>query len=522
MAAIFKNEAPYLLEWIAHHRLMGVSRFFLADNISTDGTSELLAGLEQLGLVEVLRYPTTPGVKPQLPAYRSLCESLVHDVDWLAFIDADEFLWPTGDFADLPQYLAHAGRDPSLGGIGLNWAVFGSDGALRFDPQEVTCRFQYRGQPGFSENHHIKSLVRTSALQDFLNPHRMSLRPGYVYAHSDLSPLVEQRDGVTARVVWDQFRVNHYVVKSWSEYMEKKRPRGNADGPDEGYSVAFFHYHDRCEVAEPMPAEHTGRLLAEITAIQQQLLAAGLSADLWRKPAAPASSALPPGLLQGSVESLTVSETGLICRGWGISRQRAPLRALRLAFNGQAPVQPALRPLPRPDVRQMFPALQDDPGFEVVVPWTDLPETLQTLDVVGVDALGLEESVTLGDYARLDEVAETVRQRCQVTGHIDRMAWTPDGLLIEGWGLSWQRDALTAVVLLAGGEMVHPDAWTALPRPDVAKVFAGADTRCGFRATFGLSQDRLRATRTDLIGVTPQGRRGAMVENLALSESHTP
>lgn len=519
---IVKNEAPYLLEWIAHHRLMGVTRFFVADNVSTDGTSELLAGLQRLGLVDVLKYPTTPGIKPQLPAYRAMCETMVRDVDWLAFIDADEFLWPTGNFPTLPQYLAHAGRDPALGAIGLNWAVFGSDGALRFDPLEVTRRFQRRGEPGFSENHHIKSLARVSAIHDFLNPHRVSLRPGFTYARSDLKPLVERRDGVTEQVIWDLFRVNHYVVKSWSEYMEKKRPRGNADGPDEGYTVAFFHYHDRGEVPDPMPAEHTRRLLAEIGAIEAQLLALGLSPDTWRKP--PASTALPlaPGLLQGSIESLEMSAAGLTCRGWGVSRQRTPLQAVRLVLNGGPAVLPAWRPLPRPDVQALFPSLLGDAGFEVQLPWDELPDDLTSLEAVGVDAAGLEEPLPLGLHARLDSVADTVRQRCQVHGHVDGLSWSPEGLVVEGWGLSWHRDALSGVVLVDGDTERLPVAYARLSRPDVASAFAGADSGCGFRATFDVQRSRPAAGPLRLVGLTPEGRPGTLVDNLATRETNTP
>jgi hypothetical protein len=35
--AIFKDEAPYLLEWIAFHKMIGVALFVLYDNGSTDG-----------------------------------------------------------------------------------------------------------------------------------------------------------------------------------------------------------------------------------------------------------------------------------------------------------------------------------------------------------------------------------------------------------------------------------------------------------------------------------------------------
>ncbi|MGL6467455.1 glycosyltransferase family 2 protein [Aeromonas hydrophila] len=69
IAAIVKNELDALLEWIAYHRVLGVSGFIIADNGSNDGTRELLGGLAKLGVVTVLDFPTVGTQKPQLPAY---------------------------------------------------------------------------------------------------------------------------------------------------------------------------------------------------------------------------------------------------------------------------------------------------------------------------------------------------------------------------------------------------------------------------------------------------------------------
>jgi hypothetical protein len=42
ICAIFKDEAPYLPERIEFHRLVGVERFFLYDNLRVDGGREVL------------------------------------------------------------------------------------------------------------------------------------------------------------------------------------------------------------------------------------------------------------------------------------------------------------------------------------------------------------------------------------------------------------------------------------------------------------------------------------------------
>ena len=40
ICAIFKDEAPYLLEWLAFHRMIGVDLFVLYDNGSNDGGAD--------------------------------------------------------------------------------------------------------------------------------------------------------------------------------------------------------------------------------------------------------------------------------------------------------------------------------------------------------------------------------------------------------------------------------------------------------------------------------------------------
>ena len=45
VAALFKNEGPYVHDWVAHQRALEVERFFLADNSSTDETTATLAAL---------------------------------------------------------------------------------------------------------------------------------------------------------------------------------------------------------------------------------------------------------------------------------------------------------------------------------------------------------------------------------------------------------------------------------------------------------------------------------------------
>ena len=42
ITAVLQNEAPYIKEWIEYHRLVGVERFYIYDNESTDNVKEIL------------------------------------------------------------------------------------------------------------------------------------------------------------------------------------------------------------------------------------------------------------------------------------------------------------------------------------------------------------------------------------------------------------------------------------------------------------------------------------------------
>ena len=60
ICAIYRWEGPYLREWVAFHRLMGVERFFLYDNDSDDEHREALGPYLEDGTVELLHWPEYP------------------------------------------------------------------------------------------------------------------------------------------------------------------------------------------------------------------------------------------------------------------------------------------------------------------------------------------------------------------------------------------------------------------------------------------------------------------------------
>ncbi len=90
-----KNEGPYILEWIAYHRAIGVTDFLIFSNDCTDGTDVLLDRLDELGIVQHL---PNPALSVSSPHFQPIALSYVphfkvfRDADYVISMDVDEFI----------------------------------------------------------------------------------------------------------------------------------------------------------------------------------------------------------------------------------------------------------------------------------------------------------------------------------------------------------------------------------------------------------------------------------------------
>lgn len=282
IGSIVKNEAPYLLEWVAYHRVLGIDRFFVADNASDDGTTQLLAALHAIGVVDYFSFPGTPGHPPQLPAYSQIMTRLGAMADWIAFIDADEFIYPTDDARSVEPFFSALG--PSVGAVVLNWAIFGS--SFRKEPSEglVIERFTRRARTELSTNLHYKTVVRSEAFRGVgSNPHLFRVKEGAWTIQADGFGVVdhpEKGPGLSDRLVWAPLRLNHYVVKSRAEFDRKKVPRGRATMSNAYRDDRFFRGHDRNEVVEPMAGWLVDATREGVSALKDRLRSAGVPEDI--------------------------------------------------------------------------------------------------------------------------------------------------------------------------------------------------------------------------------------------------
>ena len=243
IGASVRDEAPYMLEWLAYHRVLGVDRFVIYDNESSDGTSELLATLARQGLLSHCPYPDSlAGAAPIQPAaYQDLVAKFGESTDWLIFLDPDEFIVPRKDDS-VPALLQRFADAPALS---VYWRLFGSSGLLNQGDALVMERFLRCSEQAATVNLLVKTFFRPCYLQA-TRVHLPFLKEGRVL-DEQRRVLDPHQGGCGLHPSHQLAAINHYFTKSREEWA-RKRARGRVDLPfteqREIRSESDFALHD--------------------------------------------------------------------------------------------------------------------------------------------------------------------------------------------------------------------------------------------------------------------------------------
>lgn len=225
LCLIFKNEAPFLQEWINYHLIIGVDHFYLYNNNSTDNYLDILEKFIDKGVVTLIDFPYEHA---QMEAYKHCYQNFRSESNWISFLDADEFVCPRyketiGDWLhDFSKYPA----------VNIQWLVFGSGGLLNHDYSKSVIEQYVVCWDDFYK--HGKSFVNTR--YDIAN-----FGTSYLHHHTHMNmkifgfrlvvPAVNQFGYIcTMDHTWgggkrkrdnSTIQINHYQTKAWDVYSEK-------------------------------------------------------------------------------------------------------------------------------------------------------------------------------------------------------------------------------------------------------------------------------------------------------------
>ncbi|MEG4232671.1 FkbM family methyltransferase [Microcoleus sp. Pol11C3] len=271
VCAIMKDEAPYLIEWLEFHKIVGVERFYLYNNNSTDNTIDILQPYLKSGEVILHDWPVTPG---QIPAYEHCLSAYKIESDWIAFIDLDEFLFPT-EKDDLKEVLKEF---DGVVGVGVNQLFFGSSGH-KIRPEGLQIEhFTKRAADNFDSNKYVKSIVRTEQVLRPSCPHF------FIPISKDTFSVTENREPLSCSIAEktsvQKLRINHYYTKSQEE-MKLKLIRGWACGVENPRTSLGLEYHDRNEVEDLTIQRFIPKLRQAVDSVRAQSRIAQILTQHW-------------------------------------------------------------------------------------------------------------------------------------------------------------------------------------------------------------------------------------------------
>ncbi len=240
---VMKNEGPFIVEWVAWQRLMGVDRIVVLTNDCDDGTDLILDEMERLGLLTHLPNPmviappssslrrsphmTALAYGRQMRAWR--------DADYVFLTDVDEFPCLRGGDTSLKELLRRLDWPDVLT---MAETTFGTGGVVAYHDRPVTAQFTKGANmtPGkWKSRRGFKSISRVDP--------RLNIRNHRPLAPEDVAGDLRWLDGAgrdfpvemrhvhhkggDARGMFDLVTINHYALRSLESFLVK-HARGDA------------------------------------------------------------------------------------------------------------------------------------------------------------------------------------------------------------------------------------------------------------------------------------------------------
>ncbi|MGB1230245.1 MAG: glycosyltransferase family 92 protein [Holosporaceae bacterium] len=235
VAAIFRDEARFLKEWIEYYLMMGVEHFYLTNHLSEDNYMEVLQPYIDKGLV-TLRHETQE-VTGDYSVWRSIqsraftcaSDALAKKTEWLLLVDTDEYVVPyhKDSFAEfLRDY-------DDFAAVAIQWKTFGAGAVEEVKPDELSIEKLVMGKPDDAAdltsgvlpnvNVGIKSVIKPRYASGPPMDHVTPLQPGFVLVNGDKKPI--QSCCYMLPISDSQVRLFHYRMRDLKFCREVKMPR---------------------------------------------------------------------------------------------------------------------------------------------------------------------------------------------------------------------------------------------------------------------------------------------------------
>ena len=274
-----KNEAPYIVEWVAYHRAIGVDNFIIYTNGCEDGTSEILDRLQEMGVLQHRNNDDWRGNSPQQFALnQSQKEPVIKNAEWIIHIDVDEFINVRTGNGTLDDFFA---KVPDATNVAMTWRLFGHNGVTALSDDFVIDQFDHCA-PAYCPKPHtvwgFKTMFKNIGAYRKISCHRPN------QLQSEFEDKVRWVNGSgqdmtrdAAKNGWrsskktigyDLLQLNHYALRSAESFLIK-RQRGRALHVDRSIGINYWIRMDWSDFRDLTIKRNVPRLRAEYDSLMQ-------------------------------------------------------------------------------------------------------------------------------------------------------------------------------------------------------------------------------------------------------------
>ncbi|MGB0158545.1 MAG: glycosyltransferase family 2 protein [Thalassovita mediterranea] len=274
-----KNEAPYIVEWVAYHRAMGVDNFLIYTNDCSDGTSEILDRLQEMGVLQHRNNDDWKGNSPQQYALnQAQKEPVLQNADWIAHIDVDEFINVRCGNGTLQDFFKEV---PDATNVAMTWRLFGHNDVRALNDQFVIGQFD-KAAPKFCPKPHtvwgFKTMFKNIGAYEKISCHRPNkLDDGFKTkvkwvngSGKDMTREAAEKGWRSSKksIGYDLIQLNHYALRSAESYLVK-RQRGRALHVDRSIGLNYWIRMDWSDFTDVTIQRNLPRLQEEYDRLMQ-------------------------------------------------------------------------------------------------------------------------------------------------------------------------------------------------------------------------------------------------------------
>lgn len=226
IALVVKNEVRDIITWILWHLELGFDTVLVYDDGSNDGTFEILSyisdiydvRIEKINMPEIDYY-----YYRQEKVYRNVLQNHALEFEWIAFLDADEYLM-LSENTKLKDFLENFS---DTDGIAINWCTYGSGGYVLKPEKPSVFSFICHTKEQYGLNLHVKSIVRPRMVgANWQNVHAFDI-PLEKYKNADGHSIewAHIPGIISGQVSWKTAKIAHFQNRSMEQFVERAKKR---------------------------------------------------------------------------------------------------------------------------------------------------------------------------------------------------------------------------------------------------------------------------------------------------------